>query len=180
MNQSKYYETTGHVRAWFDICQVLLSKSGEGREMLDKAAERAGYRPQVLVNRITCQAPYHKRAPALSTQKRILDAFNVEYQYKLNGIPVDVEEIDWVFYDAILAKYGSFCKAAYKNDIYQSVRGTKQRSHEKMTKVLNRFGKDLEICITLDIEGQTLWVLGDYTPEQKEALHEEENYNYNN
>jgi len=42
-----------------------------------------------------------------------------------------------------------------------------------MSKVLNRFGKDLEICITLEIEGQTLWVLGDYTAEQKEELNEE-------
>ena len=179
---NRYFETTGHVRAWFDICQVILSKSGEGRKFLEQAAEAAGYKPQALINRITCQVPYHKYAPALSTQKRILDAFGMSYQYKLNGIEVDVEQVDGIFYDAIQAKYGSFYRAAYDNDIYESTRGTKQRSHEKTPLVLNRFGKDLEICLTIEIEGQTLWVLGDYTAEQKAALHEEanENYNYNN
>jgi hypothetical protein len=179
---NRYFETTGHVRAWFDICQVILSKSGEGRKFLEQAAEAAGYKPQALINRITCQVPYHKYAPALSTQKRILDAFGMSYQYKLNGIPVDVEQVDGLFYAAIEATYGSFYRAAYNNDIYESTRGTKQRSHEKTPLVLNRFGKDLEICLTIEIEGQELWVLGDYTAEQKAALHEEanENYNYNN
>ena len=177
MNSTKYFETTGHVRAWFDICQILLSKSGSGREYLEQAATAGGYSPQVLINRITCQSPYHKRAPALSTQKRILEAFKMDYQYKLNGIPVDVEQIDGLFYQAIEAKYGSFYKAAYADHIYESTRGTKQRSHEKQSVILNRFGKDLDICITVEIEGQELWVLGDYTAEQKEAL---QNEYYNN
>ena len=179
---NKYFETTGHVRAWFDICQVILSKSGVGREYLEQAAEKAGYKAQSLINRITCQVPYHKYAPALSTQKRILDAFGLDYQYKFNGIPVDVEQIDGLFYGAIEATYGTFYKAAYADMIYECVRGTKQRSHEKTPVVLNRFGKDLEICLTIELEGQELWVLGDYTPEQKAALNEanEQNYNYNN
>ena len=101
----------------------------------------------------------------------------MDYQYKLNGINVDVEQIDGLFYQAIEAKYGSFYKAAYADHIYESTRGTKQRSHEKQSVILNRFGKDLDICITVEIEGQTLWVLGDYTAEQKEAL---QNEYYNN
>ncbi len=181
INTSKYHTTTGHVRAWFDICQVILSKSGEGREYLEQAAERAGYNAQALINRITCQMPYHKYSPALSTQKRILDAFALNYQYKLNGINVDVEQVDGLFYSAIEATYGSFYKASRANCIFECIRGAKQRSHEKTPLVLNRFGKHLEICLTIEIEGQELWVLGDYTPEQKAALNEEnQNYNYNN
>ncbi len=173
INTSKYHTTTGHVRAWFDICRVILGKSGEGRALLEEAAEAAGYVPQILINRITCQMPYHRNAPALSTQKRILDAFKLKYQYKLNGIAVDVEQVDGIFYDAILAKYSSFYRASRTNPIYEGCRGSKQRSHEKQATTLDKYGKDLQICVTIEIEGQELWVLGDYTAEQKEQLNEE-------